>query len=97
MTFSGTELWQKERRSNNLNLIVSKTRFFLAIRAEIIIALQQCMTNQLHIDENTCEKVREFVRLVASESDVSEVHDSIALTLICVILQINTMISKTVN
>ena len=42
----------------------------------IKIALQQFMINRLHIDENTSEKFGDFIRLMASESDVREVHAS---------------------
>ena len=43
----------------------------------IKIALQQFMINRLHIDKNTTEKFGDFIRLVACESDVREVHGSI--------------------
>ena len=78
MTFFGTELRKKERRNRNRKLFVSKIRVFSAIRAEILMALQQFMTNRLHIDENTSEKFGDFVKLTASESEVREVHASIA-------------------
>ena len=77
-TFFGTVLWQKERRTRQRNLFVSKTRALSAVKVEVLLSLRNFMEGRLDIDDLAKESFSSFVKFSASEENIREVHASVA-------------------
>eukprot|EP00795_Rhopilema_esculentum_P008999 gene8999-16642_t len=77
-TFCGIKLWEKERRRPDANVFVTDRRKFNAIRNESVIAINTFVDKRLQVDRNASKSFTPFVKIMATEDEIKEVHRSIA-------------------
>ena len=76
--FCGIKLWEKERRRPDANLFVTDRRKFIAIRNELVMAINTFVDKRLQVDRNASKSFTPFVKIMAKEDEKKEVHRSIA-------------------
>ena len=76
--FCGIKLWEKERRRPDANLFVTDRRKFSAIRNESVIAINTFVDKRLEVDRNPSKSFTPFVKIMATEDEIKEVHRPIA-------------------
>ena len=76
--FCGIKLWEKERRRPDANLFVTDRRKFSAIRYESVIAINTFIDKRLEVGRNPSKSFTPFVKIMATEDEIKEVHRSIA-------------------